>query len=107
MVDKESRGTRLSEDWTLGTLGLNYAQAQGLTVADAYAEAEKFKSYFLAASGPTAIKRNWLKAWQYWILNALRKYGLKPNVHVPTDGRPTLDPEKRAELAAKYSKRTE
>lgn len=102
MVDKEPRGARLSPDWVLGEIGLHYAVTKGLSEADARHEAEKFKSYWLAAHGPNAVKRDWLQCWQFWVLNSLSKYGIKPR---PDDFGPRLTSEERARLAARYSKK--
>lgn len=100
----EVRGVRLSPDWVLGEIGLHYALTNGLTEADAQHEARKFKSYWLAAAGSNAVKRDWMQCWQVWVLNSLRKYGIKPaSTGFPAE--PALSPERRAELAARYSKK--
>ncbi len=94
----------MSPDWVLGEIGLHYAASKGLTEADAYHEAEKFKSYWLAAHGPKAVKRDWLQAWQFWVLNSISKYGIKPSSSA-RETPPDLSSERRAELMARYSKK--
>lgn len=67
-----TRGTFLSPDWqpTREQIAWARAEAPGL---DPAVEAEKFRDYWLAASGQNARKRDWNATWRTWIRNA-RKY---------------------------------
>ena len=112
LSDRGPRGTRLPTDWEVGPAFLEYARRKGLSEADARHEAEKFKAYWLGVSGKQSIKLDWLQVWQGWILNAMGKYGIKPSGPSEPSGPGggqgvVLSEERRAELAAKYSKRAE
>jgi hypothetical protein len=74
--DLPAKGTRLSVDWALSSELIAYAIAQGLTAARAQLEAEKFKNYWTAKTGPGAVKRDWDATWRNWVLTAVeRRHG--------------------------------
>lgn len=66
----KKRASRLPEDWVLpGDYG-EWAQEQGLSDAEIKLESERFKDYWIAASGKTASKLDWLATWRNWIRNS-------------------------------------
>jgi len=102
VADRGPRGTRLSEEWEPHELGLKYAREKGLSDTQIDEMAQHFKGHFLSTSGKTAIKRDWSKAWEVWVLKSIHQYGLKPAAPSPTTTVPTLSDEKRAELLQKF-----
>lgn len=63
-----TRGSRIAEDWKPDAKLVEYAslKAPALNVER---EAERFVNYFLSASGPNAVKRDWRRAFQNWLLS--------------------------------------
>lgn len=60
---RRARGARLPPDWQLTPERRQIAESENL---DAERTFSKFTSYWQAASGRTASKRNWDAAWNYW-----------------------------------------
>jgi hypothetical protein len=67
------KGTRLSPDWAPSVGLVSYGVAQGLTPTLVQLEAEKFKNYWLAKSGPGAVKRDWDATWRNWVLTTVER----------------------------------
>jgi len=70
------RGKRLPEDWTLPEPW----REEAVTLAagrplDVDAEAAKFRDHWVAKSGQSARKVDWLPAWRNWIRNHFDLYG--------------------------------
>jgi hypothetical protein len=70
-----ARGSRLPADWTLSGPNLAYALAKGFPEDRIGVMAEKFANWAWSASGPNAVKRNWDRAWQNWVLSELERGG--------------------------------
>lgn len=68
---KVFKGTRIPDDWALTDELADYARIKGISDEQIANEAEKFKNYWLAASGTAGIKRNWDAAWRNWIIKAV------------------------------------
>jgi hypothetical protein len=64
---KAARGTRLPDGWEPD---LAWAQAAGLTLAQAVTEAEKFRDYWTAAAGAKGVKADWPATWRNWCRNS-------------------------------------
>lgn len=66
---KNSRGTRISEDWMPKpeTVEKIRSSAPGLDIAT---EHEKFIDYFLSVSGEKGVKKDWDAAWRNWMRRA-------------------------------------
>lgn len=56
-------GTRIPEGWRPDAAGCAYASDRGL---DPNATADAFADWWLAANGPTALKRDWNAAFRTW-----------------------------------------
>jgi hypothetical protein len=69
-VNSKERGTRLLPKWEPSADDVRFAIARGLKDLRITAEAEKFKNYWTAKSGPNAIKRDWGATWRNWIIKA-------------------------------------
>lgn len=69
-----SRGTRLPADWSLTPERLTLA-ADADSRVDARREAAKFRDYWLAATGKTAVKADWDATWRNWIRRAGESLG--------------------------------
>src|SRR6185312_5576397 len=66
---RRSRGCRLPADWQLTPALLAEAQRIAPTV-DARREADRFRDYWLAASGANAVKADWDATWRNWVRRA-------------------------------------
>lgn len=72
---KATKGTRISDDWALTDELRDYARTKGLSDGQITNEADKFKNYWLAASGSNAVKRDWNATWRNWIIRAAERAG--------------------------------
>lgn len=61
------RGHRLSDDWTLPEDWQAWAIKEGWLGDRVALEAEKFRDYWISASGQNASKRDWLATWRNWM----------------------------------------
>ena len=68
-------GKRLSDDWRPSQADIDFAKAYGLTGDQIEFEAEKFRNYWIAKAGEGAIKVDWGRTWQNWIIKT-EKYGI-------------------------------
>lgn len=74
---RETRATRLSDDWVLDDARRTVAKTERLDPERTY---QKFTDYWRAASGANARKRDWDAAWRNWCRNeADRKPAAKLN----------------------------
>lgn len=70
---RETRGHRLPEDFSLTESRLAYALGKGMSVSRAETDFEMFCAHFWASSGANAVKKNWDRAWQKWVMISLRR----------------------------------
>ena len=64
------RGTRLEADWTLPDQYLEWAKGEFLwSTAHTKDVADRFKDYWLGASGKNATKNDWFATWRNWCRN--------------------------------------
>jgi hypothetical protein len=61
-----SRGTRIPADWAPSDIDRAFAIKH--RVRDVDLMAEHFLNYWLAKSGPRALKRDWTATWRNWVL---------------------------------------
>jgi hypothetical protein len=71
---KQSRGTRLSDDWKPSEDDIAYAAGFRMSQILIALEAQKFKNYWIAKAGAGATKRDWSATWRNWILNVLERH---------------------------------
>lgn len=69
-VSSKKTGTRLPENWELPKDWGDWAIGRGWSEQIVRLESEKFKNYWLSLSGRQAIKLNWERTWQNWMLNS-------------------------------------
>lgn len=72
-----SRGTMLADDWKPTDDDFKFATDQGLRLVEIEIEATKFRNYWTAKSGKDAVKRNWPRTWENWILKATESKGYR------------------------------
>ncbi|MEO1222994.1 MAG: DUF1376 domain-containing protein [Pseudomonadota bacterium] len=63
----QRRGKRLPEDWTPSTKDRDFALKEGLDHAEIERTADRFRDYWTARAGPSAIKRDWAATWRNWV----------------------------------------
>lgn len=61
------RGKRLPEDWRPSTKDRDFAAKEGLDHAEIDRTADRFRDYWTAKAGPSAIKRDWAATWRNWV----------------------------------------
>ncbi|QMV86345.1 hypothetical protein HW450_06520 [Corynebacterium hindlerae] len=83
---KQPRGTYLPEDWEPSPEAWAKMAAKHPGV-DIGRETERFKNYWLAASGQNARKRDWTRAWYNWLDRATPV----AQVHRPARARNTVE----------------
>jgi len=69
----QKRGTRLPPDWTLSNRNIQDAQACGLTTDEVRHEANKFRDYWISATGGKASKLDWDATWRNWCRNTAER----------------------------------
>lgn len=62
------RGTRLSPEWTPSLENIAFCRKEGLTDDDAAHIGRRFKNHWLAKPGKDAVKLNWDRTWENWVL---------------------------------------
>jgi len=75
---KASKGTRLSETWTLPPEWVEDGLNEGLSVYDIERDAKKFKNYWLGKPGAGGIKLDWHATWRNWVISSAERLGKKP-----------------------------
>src|SRR5437667_2824492 len=92
---KVVRGSRLAGDWHPSPPEIAFALDRGMPRKRIDTEIEKFKNYWIAKSGASAVKRDWSATWRNWIITAMERgngpsnYGGRgPGTSAPTR-RPT------------------
>jgi hypothetical protein len=68
------RGSRLSAGWEPSIVDAQFALDRGLPHARLSIETEKFRNYWTAKSGVSAIKRDWSATWRNWIINTAERF---------------------------------
>ena len=68
------RGHRLPDDWRPSETDMAFA-ATLLTTEQFLVEVDKFKDYWRASSGRTAVKRDWSAAWRNWCRKSVEMNG--------------------------------
>lgn len=66
-----ARGSRLPSDFVLPDEWAHWAQGQGLPAARIPLEFQKLCNWAANAPDSKALKRDWFKAWQNWVLSAI------------------------------------
>lgn len=64
---KQSRGTRLPEDWKPDQSQVDFAAEAGLTSKHIEIEGETFRDYWIAQPGQKGVKLDWPATWRNWI----------------------------------------
>lgn len=67
----KKRASRLSEDWRLPKDWGDWALAEGLSEVCVRREADKFRDYWVSASGRNASKADWQATWRNWVRKAI------------------------------------
>jgi len=70
---KATRGSRLSGDWYASPHEIAFALNRGMPRVRIDTEIEKFRNYWIAKSGASAIKRDWSATWRNWIITAMER----------------------------------
>jgi hypothetical protein len=70
---KVTRGSRLSGDWYASPREIAFALDRGMPRVRINTEIEKFRNYWIAKSGASAIKRDWSATWRNWIITAMER----------------------------------
>ena len=68
-----ARGSRIPANWTPTPKDYAFASSEGMTREEINREADRFRDYWIAASGRTACKLDWEATWRNWIRSDLRK----------------------------------
>lgn len=86
---RASRGCRIPDDWELDNEYLETARATLPGVPDAVFtfEAAKFKDYWLAKTGASAVKKDWMATWRNWLRN-VQTFNGGSGLLVNENGRP-------------------
>ena len=92
-IDKNKRGSRLSQDWFL-TKAMGEWALQERPDIDVRQVANQFKDYWIAQPGQKGVKLDWDATWRNWVRNTK---AVKPN---PADiGRITVPPSNEPDQA--------
>ena len=70
---KKTHGTRLPDDWSLPKAWGDWAVSEGYPESSVRDQADRFKDYWIGATGQKATKRDWLATWRNWCRNNLSK----------------------------------
>jgi hypothetical protein len=92
-VLSRTRGTRLAENFVVDEHLLRYALDKAPAV-NVEREIEKFRNYWASATGAKAVKLDWGRALQNWLLSAQQRAednGWKPSKSQPKDSQSRLD----------------
>lgn len=69
------KGTRIPDDWTPTPELIEFGISLGFSHATTVSELAGMHDYFLAASGPNAVKRDWNAAGRNWLRKAANGFG--------------------------------
>ncbi|SEU02810.1 DUF1376 domain-containing protein [Paracoccus homiensis] len=70
-ASSKKRGSRLSAEWRLPRPWGEWAVAEGLSEQAVRIEADKFRDYWISASGSNAVKLDWQATWRNWVRKAV------------------------------------
>jgi hypothetical protein len=70
---KVVRGSRLASDWHPSPPEIAFALDRGMPRLRINTEIEKFRNYWIAKSGASAVKRDWSATWRNWIITAMER----------------------------------
>lgn len=70
---KARKASRLDPSWRLTKRLGEWACGRGHSPEWVRAEAERFRLYWISATGQKAMKRDWDATWSQWVLNAERR----------------------------------
>jgi hypothetical protein len=70
---KKQRGSRLSSEWFLPKDWGEWAVSEGCSVDMIRLEADKFRDYWTARAGSSAVKLDWQATWRNWIRAAIER----------------------------------
>jgi len=62
-----ARGKRMDPNWSPTPKDYAFASSHNLTREEINREADRFRNYWIAASGRNAIKLDWHRTWQNWL----------------------------------------
>lgn len=97
---REKRGTRIPDDFAVTAEMVAWARERVPNV-DGRWETEKFINYWRAASGATAVKRDWVAAWRTWMLKAAERAPTGGRIHAASQPQMgTTERKMRAALEA-------
>lgn len=85
--------TRLPEGWTPSPIDLDFAEAEGLSAAEAQREGDRFRDYW-TSSGRNAAKADWPATWRNWI----RRVADDPKRKNRTGDVPSWEADRRRDL---------
>ena len=77
---KKARGARITDDWVPDDASERKAAELGFTGHDLRTEIERFKNYWIAKSGAGAVKLDWQRTFQNWLINASKFQTSRRNV---------------------------
>lgn len=72
-VRGSARGSRIAPDWVPSLKDYAFAHQAGLSREEINREADRFRDYWIAASGRNAVKLDWSATWRNWIRSDYRK----------------------------------
>lgn len=72
-VVSSKRGTRLSPEWAPSPENITYATSQGLVGEVMAREVEKFRDYWTAKAGQSAVKLDWDATWRNWVRTSVSR----------------------------------
>lgn len=67
------RGTRLNSEWKLPDEWGEWAETLGMKRIEIITEQDKFRDYWIAATGAKSSKADWQATWRNWIRNHLER----------------------------------
>lgn len=90
-----TRGTRIPDDFAPSPRSLEWAATKAADV-DLGRETEKFVNHWLTSTGKNAVKRDWNRAWQNWMLTAQEWVEERKPTRSPTPARSPWDTAARS-----------
>jgi hypothetical protein len=73
--ERQSRGTRVTADWTPSLGERSFAKQEGFGEPEIDREANKFRDYWTACAGAKGVKLDWSATWRQWIRNGAERSG--------------------------------
>jgi uncharacterized protein YdaU (DUF1376 family) len=67
---KNTRGSRLSEDWALPRDWADWAASEGFATNCINEQADRFRDYWVAKAGSGGMKLDWFATWRNWMRNS-------------------------------------